>query len=519
MQLICISRGTFSGGKSLAQKLARNLDYECLSWEDLVDAANREGIQVGKLEMATVNPAVFSRRLVLEKEQFLAFATSYMCSRLMESPGLVYHGRAGHHKLAGVSHILRVRVLADYEQRINMIMQERRLDRQKAARYISAVDEDRKRWAYSMYGVSLEDPANYDMIVNLAGMNTENAASALVSTARLPDFQMTPADVNTLKNLDLAARTRLTLAKDERTHGASVKVRADKGVVTVTYLPQDAAMAEFIPAVCAGLAGLKQVHATMAMTNILWIQEEFHPDSDLCDQMVEIATKWNAAVELIKLEPEDKAPAGAQQTVVEPDESFDSEFQGYNGGIENDSVHTAEDDSPLRKTLDKLAREGRSGGGRVVYGGQRQLINAIDPATPYTLVVIGEILSSSGHAAVLRATRDLRNFLGERFKAPVITADELGSQYLFGKRDMIRAGACLAVTVVLFFLVFGNQEFVLAFLSQSGWFADAVEHSFPGATDWAPGLVVSAAVFLLIPVVAFCYGTLASSILKLIKME
>jgi hypothetical protein len=101
----------------------------------------------------------------------------------------------------------------------------------------------------------------------------------------------------------------------------------------------------------------------------------------------------------------------------------------------------------------------------------------------------------------------------------VVTADELGSQYLFGKRDMIRAGACLAVTVILFFLVFGNQEFVLAFLSQSGWFADAVEHSFPGATDWAPGLVVSAAVFLLIPVVAFCYGTVASSILKLIKME
>lgn len=519
MQLICVSRGTFGGGRDLAEKIAQKLDYECLSWEDLAEAANREGIQVGKIEMATLNPAVFNSRLAFEKEQFLAFATWYISSNLIKSQGLVYHGRTGHHKLPGVNHILRVRVLADHEQRINMIMRERRLDRRKAARYIRDVDEDRKRWANLMYGVALDDPANYDMIVNLAAMNADNAAAALVGMAQLPDFQMTPADINTLKNLDLASRTRLTLAQDERTRRASVKVRADKGVVTVTYLPQDVDLAEFIPSVCAGISGLKEIHVTMAMTNILWIQEQFSPDSDLCAQMVEIATKWNAAVELIELDPEDNAPEGESLTVIDPSPDLDSGFREYNGGIEDDFQSSSEDNTSLKKTLDKLASHGRSGGGRKVYGGQRQLINAIDPSTPYTLVVIGEIFSSKGHAAMLRATRELRNFLGDRIKAPVVTSDELGSQYLFGKRDMIRAGICLAVTVILFFLVFSRQEFVLAFLSGSGWFAKAVEGSFLTAVDWGPGVVVAVAVFIITPIVAFCYGTVASSILKLIKME
>ncbi|MFP4649303.1 MAG: AAA family ATPase [Desulfobacterales bacterium] len=520
MQIICISRGTFRRGKELAEKLAQKLDYECLSWEDLSGEATRRGIQVGKLEMSMVNSGVFSGKLALEKEHFLAFATSYMCTRLTESKGLIYHGRIGHLKLPGISHILRVRVLADHEQRIQIVMQEKGLDRQKASRYIREVDEDRRRWVYSMYGVSLEDPANYDVMINLGNINRENAAAALVNMAQLPDFQLTPADTKALKNLDLAARVRLALAEDERTFAASLKVRAENGTATVTYLPQDSEMAGFIPTVCSGIEGLQQINTTMAMTNILWIQEDFQPHSEIYEQVVEIATKWNAAVELIRLAPEDESPSEHESSIVEAAAGdINPDHSEYNGGIEEEPDFSEEDKGNLKKTLNELAREGRSGGGRFVYGGQSQLINAIDPSTPYTLVVIGEIFKSSGHAAMLRSTRDLRNFLGERIKAPVVTADEIGSQYLFGKKDITKAGICLAATLFFFMVVFTNQEPILAFLSQTGWYEEALKDSFLGSSDWGPGLVVSAAVFIMVPIVAFCYGTVASSILKLIKME
>jgi len=36
MQIICVSRGTRSGGKALAERLAINLGYDCLSREDLL---------------------------------------------------------------------------------------------------------------------------------------------------------------------------------------------------------------------------------------------------------------------------------------------------------------------------------------------------------------------------------------------------------------------------------------------------------------------------------------------------
>ena len=54
MQIVCISRGTLSGGKELAERLAEKLGCACLSREELSDAATAEGIQVGKLEMSMV---------------------------------------------------------------------------------------------------------------------------------------------------------------------------------------------------------------------------------------------------------------------------------------------------------------------------------------------------------------------------------------------------------------------------------------------------------------------------------
>ena len=78
-QIICISRGTKSGGQGLAARLAEKLDYACLSREELIEAATGEGIQVGRLEMAMMKRGIFSEQLALERDHYLAFTTAYLC--------------------------------------------------------------------------------------------------------------------------------------------------------------------------------------------------------------------------------------------------------------------------------------------------------------------------------------------------------------------------------------------------------------------------------------------------------
>jgi cytidylate kinase len=452
-QIICISRGTKSGGQDLAVRLAEKLGYAALGREELIDAATNEGIQVGRLEMAMMKQGI-TERLALERDHYLAYTTAYLCDKAMEG-GLVYHGRTGHLLLPGISHVLRVRVLASEEYRIEAVMRDLHLDRKRAIRYIEEVDEDRRRWVRSMYGVSWEDAANYDIVLNLAQMNIENASTMLVNMAQLPDFQMTPASRRRTEDLRLAAKARVLLARDERTHRASVKVRADNGVVNVTYLPQDAGFAAAIPQVCEGLPGARNIRTTMATTNLLWIQEEYQPDSEVYHQVVEIATKWNAAVELVRTAPEEERPAMLQavpaQTVPQNPDPASAE---YNGGIEEDAPVPFGDNGGLKETLDALAGIGRSGGGRVVYGDPHQLVNTLGRSIPYTLVVIGDMFLAKGHAARQRETRDFRGFLSERIKAPVVTADELSTRYLFGRRDIIRTAVFLSCRELSFPLLY-----------------------------------------------------------------
>jgi hypothetical protein len=176
-------------------------------------------------------------------------------------------------------------------------------------------------------------------------------------------------------------------------------------------------------------------------------------------------------------------------------------------------------DGGLQNTLDQLAEVGRSGGGRSVHGSRKRLVEAMDRTIPCTLVVVGDVFLSKGHGAWLRATRDLRSFLSGRIRAPVVTSDELGVHYLFGPRDAIRAVVLLAATALLYFLVFTNQEAVLAFMAHTGWYAEAVQGTFLASVGWLPKVLVAAVLVLLIPLVAFDYGTVTGAFLKLIKME
>jgi len=500
MQLICVSRGTLAGGKELAARLCENLGYRCLCREELTEAATNEGIQVGRLEAAMLKPGEFTSRLSLEREHYLAFTTDFLCRRALEGD-VVYHGRQGHLVLPGVGNVLRVRVVADREYRIRAAVHQLGVSRDKARRYVEDVDEDRRRWARAMYGVLWEDVAHYDLVLNLERMSPVNAAAAVTSTAQLPDFQMTPASRKALQDLGLASRARVLLARDDQTSCARFKTTCTDGVVTVTYLPEDARLASQIPRVVGELEGMRDLRATMASTNIVWIQETFDPAAQVFGEVVEVAAKWDAAVALLRFAPEEEAETTegpVEAEVVASDHEC-------NGGVEDDMDESAASDNEgLEQTVDALAWLGRTGGGRSVRGGPERLLEALHHCSPCTMVVVGDVFLSKGHAARTRMARDLRALLADHVKAPVVLAEELRTQYLFGKSDALRLVGLLALTCVLYALVMTHQVAVLKFLT---------------GHDWKGRLLSSVSVFLFVPVVAHLYGTVARTFLKLLRME
>jgi cytidylate kinase len=504
MQIVCISGGGSNRTKALAGRLAHKLGCKSLNREDLIEEAIKEGIQVAKLETATIKPQLFTERLALEREYYRAFMTAFLGGQSTESE-LVYNGRSGHLFFPGISHVLKVRVVEDETAKVKEVVQQLGISSKKATIYLKDVEADRNRWARSMFGVSLEDASHYDVMLNLGHMSVENAAAALAAIAQLPDFQVTPASKRSMEDLVLGANARMLLSRDERTFSANAKVRADRGVVNVTYLPQDAGIAETIPEVIAPLAGVRELNVTMATTNILWIEEAFEATPETYHQVVEIARKWNAAIELLQFVPQEVEGQGELLSANEPASlSQRPDFvRECIGGIEEEGEVVCEDGG-FKTTQRALARMGCSGGGRRIAGGATQIVKAIDRTVPYSLIVIGRLFLSKENSAQMRMTRQLEGFLGDQISAPVVNAEDLKRQYLFGRRDMLNLVGYLGLFSLILFLVFTHQEPILRFLS---------------GVELKARVLASAAVFLFVPTIAYVYGTVAHALMKMIRME
>ena len=259
MAMISISRGTFSGGKTLAERVAERLGYPCLGREEvLLEAGKEYGVSERELSEAVNQPPPFWQQVPGRRVAYLMCLTATLLKRA-QAGSLVYHGHAGHFLLAGISHVLRVRVIADMEYRIRAAMDRMNLKRDEAIVYIDRVDKERIKWSRFLYGIEWGDPSQYDVVLNLERMSIEGASLAIASMAQLDDFKVTPQSQKAFNDLKVTSGVWAALVKDERTRAASVQVVANNGVVTITGKASAEKVADAIPVVAGQVPGVKEV--------------------------------------------------------------------------------------------------------------------------------------------------------------------------------------------------------------------------------------------------------------------
>ena len=95
MAIITVSRGSYSKGRELAEKVAQRLGYECISREVLLEASKEFNIPEIKLVRAIHDAPSILDRFVYGKEKYVAFIQAAIC-RHLKNDNVVYCGLAGH---------------------------------------------------------------------------------------------------------------------------------------------------------------------------------------------------------------------------------------------------------------------------------------------------------------------------------------------------------------------------------------------------------------------------------------
>ncbi|MEW5723930.1 MAG: cytidylate kinase family protein [Thermodesulfobacteriota bacterium] len=501
-----ISSNCQFGRQDLAASLSRKTGWPVLCREDMLDQVRELGIRIGRLEQSVIKTPGLSEKLALEKELYRAAITATLSQKALQGH-LIYHGRSGHLLLPGVSHRLRVGLTVPWGLQVEHAQKDLNISVEKAETYLRRLDEDIHKWVRFMHRVDHRNPGHFDLILNLENISLANAAGIIQEMAELADFQPTAAGLQVLGDLNLAARARLCLAQDKRTAGSDYTVRADEGVLTVTYPPTGEDESHLIIEVLSDLEGRGPIQCTMAESNILWVQERFSPESENFQPILQMAQRFGAAVELLRLIP--PGDSRSSPPPPRPEEGSGAPAvaakTAYDGGIEDDDHEPVTDDGGLSRTQEELVDLGRFGGRRTVYGGGEQLLEAVQPNGEYSLVVIGDMFLSKGPSTQKRQTRELALTIRDRLKAPVITADELKSRFLFGRKQAFQLLGFLALVVGLYFLVFHYQNYILNFLG--------------GSAHQKYKWLVSIGVILFTPLIAHIYGTVSGLVLKLINID
>ncbi len=261
MSIITISRGSYSRGKEIAERLARELGYECVSRDILLEASEHFNIPEIKLIRAIHDAPSVLDRFTHGKERYVAFVRETLLEYIQRD-SVVYHGLAGQFFTRGIPNVLKVRIIANIDDRVREEMKREKISEEEARYVLKKDDEERRRWALRLYGIDTLDPSLYDIVLHIDNLTVKDAVDILSRTARLPCFQTTPESRSILQDRLVEARAASALAKAFPT----AKVRCREGVVIVsveTELSLEAEIARKVEDLLAGVEGVKEVKTTV----------------------------------------------------------------------------------------------------------------------------------------------------------------------------------------------------------------------------------------------------------------
>jgi len=242
MSVITISRGSNSRGKEVAELVAKKLGYDCVSRDVLLEASERFNIPEIKLNRAIHDAPSILDRFTYGKEEYITYIEAALLKYLRED-NIVYHGLAGHFFVNNMTHVLKIRIIADMEERIRLEMEKEKISRDEAEQIIKNDDEQRRRWSLSLYGIDTGNPGLYDLLIHIGKISTEAAVEIICNTVKLNCFQTTPQSQLIMDNMALAAQIKAALIKVHPNINVSVN-NGDVNIIARLRVPDSEIIAK-----------------------------------------------------------------------------------------------------------------------------------------------------------------------------------------------------------------------------------------------------------------------------------
>jgi len=257
MSIVTVTRGSLSGGAELATTLGGLLGCRVVSREVIVEAAKTYGVSEEDLARGMEHPPSLWSRLTGSVQDY-RLAVRATLAEMVEEGDVIYHGLAGPFLLEGLRGVLKIKLIAPMERRVEAAQRSRGLSAAQAVIYIREVDRARGRWIRRLYDADWSDPAHYDLVINLGVMSIDTAAATVVDVLSRSEYR-TPEAARARRDFALEMRIRAHLRFRSTLPNVPVDVSVQEGVVRIGGGAEFEANREAIANYVATVQGVRNV--------------------------------------------------------------------------------------------------------------------------------------------------------------------------------------------------------------------------------------------------------------------
>ena len=229
MPIIIISAEDFAAGKALASQLADGLGYRFLGRELLDRLAGEKGLAREDLVWALEEaPGLLTRE---NKRKRLLSHIEAACIDELLTDNVVCHGLAAHLYVKGVSHALKVRIIAESGAQGPDLACLQHTAPRNVLKKGMRVQQEQRKWSEAAYGLDQTDPSLYDLVIALGKVERGKIIEIICDMVGYRKFQPMTYSLNCMKDRALAAKVRRELVGSYP--GAGVEARDGTVVVNI----------------------------------------------------------------------------------------------------------------------------------------------------------------------------------------------------------------------------------------------------------------------------------------------
>lgn len=267
MPIITISREMGTGAYFIAQELAKKLKYTMVDGPRLAADAAQYGLTVEMLKMVDEKPPSYNTA----DDRIRAAALNHIELMLLDyakKGNVLLYGRGGQDLLTGCGNVLRLRFVADFEERVERFSEREWIDPDLAQELIRRSDHQRGGFIHFYFDRDWSDPLGYDLVFNTSRLSQASIVDTVVAAVKDPQFKEADRWSNAvIESTILKKKIETELLRSDELEYRPFRIEVVDGVATLAGYIGSEEEKQAALRIAATVAGVRDVENHLHVVN------------------------------------------------------------------------------------------------------------------------------------------------------------------------------------------------------------------------------------------------------------